>query len=66
MIGLEPIRLSTPEPKSGAATNYATSVFVTPENYDISTPVLKARCSTFELRGHLFDKHTNYRLIKTS
>ena len=25
MKGLEPIRLSTPDPKSGAATNYATS-----------------------------------------
>ena len=25
MIGLEPTRLSTPDPKSGAATNYATS-----------------------------------------
>ena len=25
MKGLEPPRLSTPEPKSGAATNYATS-----------------------------------------
>ena len=27
MKGLEPPRLSTPEPKSGAATNYATSAF---------------------------------------
>ena len=25
MIGLEPTRLTTPDPKSGAATNYATS-----------------------------------------
>ena len=25
MKGLEPIRLTTPDPKSGAATNYATS-----------------------------------------
>ena len=25
MKGLEPIRLSAPDPKSGAATNYATS-----------------------------------------
>ena len=25
MIGLEPTRLTAPDPKSGAATNYATS-----------------------------------------
>ena len=28
MTGLEPTRLSTPDPKSGAATNYATSALV--------------------------------------
>ena len=28
MEGLEPPRLSTPEPKSGAATNYATSAYL--------------------------------------
>ena len=28
MKGLEPIRLSTPDPKSGAATNYATSACI--------------------------------------
>ncbi len=28
MKGLEPPRLSAPDPKSGAATNYATSAFV--------------------------------------
>jgi len=27
MKGLEPPRLSAPDPKSGAATNYATSAF---------------------------------------
>ncbi len=27
MKGLEPTRLSAPDPKSGAATNYATSAF---------------------------------------
>jgi hypothetical protein len=27
MEGLEPPRLATPDPKSGAATNYATSAF---------------------------------------
>jgi hypothetical protein len=29
MKGLEPPRLSAPDPKSGAATNYATSAFFT-------------------------------------
>ena len=28
LIGLEPTRLTTPDPKSGAATNYATSACV--------------------------------------
>ena len=28
MIGLEPTRLTAPDPKSGAATNYATSACV--------------------------------------
>ena len=28
MIGLEPTRLTAPDPKSGAATNYATSAFI--------------------------------------
>ena len=28
MTGLEPTRRSTPDPKSGAATNYATSALV--------------------------------------
>ena len=28
VIGLEPTRLTTPDPKSGAATNYATSACV--------------------------------------
>ncbi len=28
MKGLEPPRLSAPDPKSGAATNYATSAFI--------------------------------------
>ena len=28
MKGLEPLRLSAPDPKSGAATNYATSAFL--------------------------------------
>ena len=28
MKGLEPLRLSAPDPKSGTATNYATSAFL--------------------------------------
>ena len=27
LIGLEPTRLATPDPKSGASTNFATSAF---------------------------------------
>jgi hypothetical protein len=32
MKGLEPPRLSAPDPKSGAATNYATSAFLRAAN----------------------------------
>ena len=33
MGGLEPPRLSPPDPKSGAATNYATPAFFRPQKY---------------------------------
>ncbi len=35
MKGLEPPRLSAPDPKSGAATNYATSAFLSAANIAI-------------------------------
>ena len=38
MVGLEPTRLSTPEPKSGAATNYATFPIKSKHPLEISLP----------------------------
>jgi hypothetical protein len=43
MKGLEPPRLSAPDPKSGAATNYATSALIVP-------PKLVCKYTTFYLK----------------
>jgi hypothetical protein len=49
MEGLEPPRLAAPDPKSGAATNYATSglmvMAVSPVIVGIATPVLPIKNS---------------------
>jgi hypothetical protein len=53
MKGLEPPRREAPDPKSGAATNYATSAF---------SLGLNLRASNIHffslLQGHLLDKQT--------
>ena len=48
MKGLEPLRLSAPDPKSGTATNYATSAgFI---NFAVSFPYHGKRCKTTKMR----------------
>ena len=46
MKGLEPPRLTAPDPKSGVATNYTTSVFVIPLGFEPRAHTLKVYCST--------------------
>ena len=43
MKGLEPPRLSAPDPKSGVATNYTTSAF----NKELSSFFVSANIDTF-------------------